>query len=101
MVSRRITLQTVFRVSSSQVSCRNGEETFVLQVDSGRYLGMDSVGTTIWEFMQEQPRTFEQIRDYVLQEFDVSVEECEAGVLDMVQELLANGLLEVQESPAN
>ncbi len=99
MKYRRIALNTVFRVSDSLISCRNGEETFVLHVDSGRYLGMDSVGTTIWEFMQEQPRTFSEIREYILQEFEVSPEECEAGVIDMLEQLLANDLIE-QEDPA-
>lgn len=98
MKSGRITPDTVFRVSESLVSCRSGEDTFVLEVDSGRYLGMDSLCTLIWEFMLQEPRSFGQICDYVLQEFDVSVEECQAGVLDMVEQLLENKIIEFDHS---
>lgn len=73
----------------------------MLQVDSGRYLGMDPVATTIWEFIQHGPRSFNEIRNHILEEYEVSIEECEADLFDMLGQLLANGLIEVEHGLAS
>lgn len=101
MTENRITRQSVIKASDSQVSCRLGEETVVLQIDSGRYLGMDSVATIIWEFIQNGPRSFSEIRNHILEEYEVSVEECEADLFDMLGQLLTNGLIEVEDGVTN
>lgn len=93
----KIDRQSIIKASSSQVSCRLGEETVVLQVDSGRYMGMDPVSTTIWEFIQ-QPRSFHELEAYLLEEYEVTPERCEADLLEVLEELLESGLIEVMNA---
>jgi hypothetical protein len=56
---------------------------------------LNPVGAFIWSNIQE-PKKVEEIRDLILEEFDVGREECEADLIELLQELLNNGLIEVE-----
>jgi len=81
--------------SSDQVSASLGNETVLLSMESAMYYGIDSVGSRIWELLQE-PIRVSQIRDVITSEYDVDAERCEADVIAFLQTLLASGLIEVR-----
>lgn len=88
---------TVIVATKSQVSCQLEGEAVILHLDHGIYFGLNPVGTTIWEFIQ-QPRTIDDVRRQVLQEYDVTPEQCETELSGFVESLAAAGLITVTDA---
>ena len=72
-----------------------GEETVMLDMASGFYFGLDSIGTDIWQII-EQPTTVQAICDKLLAEYDVSEEQCRTETLIFLEDLLKNKMIEAQ-----
>ncbi len=66
----------------------------ILSLKSGVYYGLDPVGATVWDLIQE-PKSLSEVRDAVLQEYDVEPERCEDDLRALLQELVEEGLVEV------
>ena len=61
---------------------------------AGVYFGLGSLGGRIWALIQE-PKTVAQIKDAILREYDVEPGQCERDVLALLQELVAENLIEI------
>ena len=85
--------------ATEQVSCDLAGEAAILNLKSGVYYGLDPVGARIWNLLQE-PRTVNDIRDALLKEYGVEPERCERDLLTLLQELAAEGLIEVKGETA-
>ncbi len=83
-------------VSQNQVSCDLSGESAILNLKAGVYYGLNEVGTTIWKLIQE-PRRVGELRDAILEEYEVEPDRCEADILTLLQNLLDNGLIEVKD----
>src|SRR5712671_1222156 len=81
-------------VSEDQVSCDLAGEAAILNLKNSVYYGLDPVGARVWQLVQE-PRTIGQIRDVLRAEYDVEEAQLEADIRDLLQELAAQGLVEV------
>ena len=69
-----------------------GEETVILDVATGTYFGLDTVGARIWELMAEE-RTLAEICDLMLEEYEVSRDELEGDLKRLAQDLADQGLI--------
>jgi hypothetical protein len=78
-----------------QVSSDLGGEVAILDLKAGVYYGLDAVGARIWSLIQE-PRTVNEIRDILLEEYDVEPERCERDLLALLRRLADEGLVEVR-----
>ena len=77
----------------SQVLAREvGEETVILDLESGTYFGLDPVGARVWQLMGEG-RTLAEICDAMLAEYDVIREDLERDVLKLASDLLEQKLI--------
>lgn len=81
--------------AKDQVSSDLGGEVAILDLKAGVYYGLDAVGARIWSFIQE-PRTVNEIRDILLEEYDVEPERCERDLLVLLRRLADEGLVEVR-----
>jgi PqqD family protein of HPr-rel-A system len=70
-------------------------EMVALHVEKGTCYGFNGTATRIWA-MLEEPRRLSEIRDSLLEEFDVDPETCEREVRQLLQELEADGLIELR-----
>ena len=86
---------TRYEVVSDQISCKLEGEVVVLSLTQGIYYGLDHVGTRIWSLLQ-QPRSLEELRDILLQEFNVESEVCEKQLRSFADRLVAAGLIQIQ-----
>lgn len=78
-----------------QVMARTvGDETVILDLASGTYFGLDPVGARIWELLGEG-KTFAEICDQMLDEYEVTREELERDTLRLAQELAEQGLIHI------
>jgi hypothetical protein len=82
------------RAASSQISSALGDGTVVLHLTAGMYYGLDHVGSAVWELLQA-PRTMAELRDAVLERYDVAPERCEADLRKLLDDLDQAGLVEV------
>lgn len=86
-------------ISPHQVSCRVGEDVVVLGLMENAYFGLKGTGTFLWELIQD-PITVREMRDRVLKDYDVSIEEAEADLQEFLNELAEAKLIEVRSSNA-
>lgn len=68
-----------------------GDETVLLDVESGVYFGLDVVGTEIWKIIERGARETEII-DCLLAQFEVDPIELRKDVSDFVDLLIEKGL---------
>jgi hypothetical protein len=81
--------------TSAQVSSELSGETVILNLKDGLYFGLNEVGNTVWQQIQ-QPTPFSQIRSQILAEYDVEPEVCDRDLVNILNELYRVGLVEVQ-----
>jgi len=81
--------------AKDQVSSDLGGEVAILDLKAGVYYGLDAVGARIWSLIQK-PRTVNEIRDILLEEYEVEPERCERDLLVLLRRLADEGLIEVE-----
>ena len=83
-------------VSQDQVSCDLSGESAILNLKAGVYYGLNEVGTRIWKLIQE-PKRVGELRDAILEEYEVEPDRCEADIIALLQAFMENGLIEVRD----
>jgi hypothetical protein len=68
-------------------------EGVLLEMDSGRYFGLDDVATRIWALLGEHAR-LSTVHERLLAEYEVAEEQLRSDLLSFVQALLDHNLLE-------
>jgi hypothetical protein len=91
------------RLTESDVLTRNDADLLTtvidgeligMSVEQGACYGLNGVGTRIWELLAE-PRSIASLCEQLAGEYDVDADQCLREVLDLVQELRAEGLVTV------
>ena len=72
-------------------------EAVVLNLETGKYYGLDEVGTRMWSLLTQHGRV-EPAYQALLDEYDVAEEQLRQDVLSLVDELASHGLLQVDET---
>lgn len=72
-------------------------EMVLLDMESENYFGLDEVGTSIWQAMQEK-ETLKEVFDILLEQYDVEAEVLEKDLSDFVAKLVESGLVKVEAS---
>jgi hypothetical protein len=90
MLTRDARLKVPEQVVTRQV----GDETVLLNLESGTYFGLDPVGSRFLELLQAEGALV-AVMDRMLEEFEVNEAQLEADLLQLADEMLASGLLEV------
>lgn len=92
-----LSVHSIVVATSEQVSCPLGEESAILNLKNSMYYGMNPVGTRIWTLLKE-PRSVEQLRDTLLNEYQVDAALCERDLLDLLRKMKSEGLIEVRSA---
>jgi ornithine carbamoyltransferase len=72
-------------------------EMVLLDMESENYFGLDEVGTSIWQAMQENSDLNEVFKS-LLAQYDVGEEVLEQDLKAFVEKLQESGLVKVEES---
>jgi PqqD family protein of HPr-rel-A system len=70
-------------------------ELVALHIDNGTCYGFNSTATRIWT-MIEQPKLLSELTEELMREFDVDAATCEAQLKELLDELAADGLVEIR-----
>jgi hypothetical protein len=98
-MDRAISDRTIVVASKDQFSCPLGEDTVILDVKAGQYFSLDNVGAAIWKLIQE-PRSVREIREAVLESYEVEPQVCERDLLALLRDLASRNLVEIRNAAA-
>lgn len=90
-----ISLASTVVVSPRQVSTELGNEVVVLGAEAGQYFGLNEVGARVWALVQT-PNQVRVICQSIVDEYEVTSEQCERDVLALLHDLQAKGLIHVE-----
>src|SRR5688572_1904165 len=91
------------RLTGADILVRNDDELLTtvvdgeligMSVEQGACYGLNGVGTRIWDLLAE-PRSIESLCDQLTEEYEVDASRCLNEVIDLVEELRAEGLVNV------
>lgn len=88
--------QTVV-AAADHLSADLGDRAVVLGIEEGQYYGLDKLGARIWELLQT-PTLVSDVRDTILNEYDVDEATCEADLLAFLANLEVQGMIEVVDA---
>ena len=95
-LTSQISSASIVVVSNHQISSNLSGEAVILNLNSGIYFGLNEVGATIWNLLQK-PISIGEIRDAIVEEYEVEMAQCEQDLLSLLEDLLAAKLIEVRE----
>lgn len=72
-----------------------GAEIVALDADSGICFGFNEVASTVWRLL-EKPRSSDEIRRALEDEYDVGSEQCRSELSELLDELVEKGVVGVR-----
>lgn len=94
-----MSLETTVVATKEQASADLGGEAAILNLKNGVYYGLDPVGARIWALIQE-PRKVGEVREKLLEEYDVDADRCERDPLALLRQLVENDLIDIVDDAA-
>lgn len=92
-----VSLSSRVVASRQQTSTEVDGEVVILNFDQGMYYGLDTVGAFVWKLLAK-PREVEELRDAIVDEFDVPPDVCEGDLRELLVDLGDAGLIETVAS---
>jgi hypothetical protein len=93
-----LSTNTIVAASSEQVSCAVGNESVILGMKNSVYYGLNAVGASVWQLLLQKQRSVAELRDAVIEEYDVDKDRCEQDLVGLLEKMRAQGLIQVIES---
>ena len=81
------------RVENKFLVSRLGADSVLMNTDSGDYLGLNEVGTRIWDLLSV-PQSIDELVAALLNEYNVTDEQCRAEVNSFVSRMQEKGMLQ-------
>lgn len=75
-------------------------EAVLLNLQSGKYFGLDSIGTRIWNLLAENG-ALAVAYQAILDEYDVDADRLRSDFLALVDQLASNGLIKLDDHVNN
>ena len=85
---------TAVQAEKEVIFAELGSEISLLNIKTGMYYTLNSVGASIWSQIQ-QKTTLAVIKKELLDEFDVEEQKCELDLIRIVKEMHNHGLVEI------
>ena len=86
-----------WKLSKDIVFSKVDDEVVIMSLHSDSYIGLNEVGTRIWELLNETPQTVTDIVEVLLEEYVVDRSVCMEQVSAYLEDLNRKGLLEAIE----
>ena len=87
---------TVYKRAINLMEAELGDELVALDPNAGECFGFNSVATSVWRQLEE-PRSFEQLRDALLDEYEVDRGQCARELQELLDDLRTKGLVVTAE----
>ena len=90
-----INLDTLLNIPEAVYTQDIDDETILLDIQSGHYFGLDSVGSRMWQLMREHG-ALRPTYEILLTEYEVAPERLEADLLALAEKMIEKGLVEIR-----
>ncbi len=87
-----LVLNDHLKIPEQVLTSKVGDETVLLNLQTGMYYSLDPVGTRFLELLQKSGR-LDEAHHALLEQFDVPTSKLEADLLKLSQDMLTRGLL--------
>jgi hypothetical protein len=95
ITAMQLTDTTRITARPDQISSDLEGETILLHMTSGLYYGLNDVGVEIWKLIQT-PQTLADLRQTLLNEYDVNVEDCDRELKELLTSLSEADLISLE-----
>ena len=69
-------------------------ETIMMSIDNGKYYGLNTVASRIWEIIKDEP-LFSEIIEKLTIEYDIEKQQCETETKEFIDKLIENKLIKL------
>jgi hypothetical protein len=83
-----------YKAISEHLCCDLNGEAVILNLKSGKYYGLNGVGSRIWDLVQT-PISPSEIERVIFLEYDVAIELCQRQVSEFLKQMLSEELIEI------
>jgi hypothetical protein len=80
-----------YRRAADLLEAELGDELVGLNVQAGSCFGFNAVATSVWKQLGE-PKSFEQIRDALLDEYEVESDQCSSELRELLTRMVEEHL---------
>lgn len=91
--------QSIITRNQDILSSSVNNETVMMDVESGQYIGLDPIATRIWELLQN-PMPFEKLCQTLTQEYDTNLEQCKQDVATFLKQSQQANLITIDDTSA-
>jgi hypothetical protein len=89
-------LDATFTIPHSVLSRLVGDETVILELETGAYFGLDPVGAHIWALIGKE-KSFGELCEIMVKEYEVEHDRLERDIEALVAELTKRRLITVKD----
>lgn len=93
-MEKAISENSVFKIGEDVVFADLQGELVLLNHRLGKYFGLDAIGTQVWNLIKDG-KNLAQIRDTIVAEYDVTLEQCQEDLQTLIHALLDKHLVEM------
>jgi hypothetical protein len=90
-----ISLSSVIQAKKELLDCEIKGEAVILNITSGVYFGLDSVGARVWELIKT-PRSVDDVLSTLTGEYMVDYDQCKSDLFLFINNLIGAELIEVK-----
>ena len=72
-----------------------GDETVMMDLETGNYIGLNDVGTSIWKYLGATT-SIKDLIAHLMAEYNVSEEECTQDVLEYLTNMAKRGIISIK-----
>jgi hypothetical protein len=83
---------TLYKRAIDLMEAELGDELVALDPTAGECFGFNNVAASVWRELA-QPKSFEQLRDALLDEYEVQPDQCEKELEGLLRNLTARGFV--------
>jgi hypothetical protein len=92
---KTIQLETMVQRNNELLASSIGDEVVMMSIENSAYYGLDPIGSKIWEMITE-PRQVSDLCEQLMEQFEVSEQECQRDVLNFLNQMLEENMLVVE-----
>jgi hypothetical protein len=85
---------TVYKRAIDLMEAELGDEVVALDPAAGECFGFNNVAASVWRELAE-PKSFEQLRDALLNEYEVQPDQCAIELTALLDDMNSRGLVSV------
>jgi hypothetical protein len=93
-------VNAVYRRSANLMEADIGNELVALDPKGGSCFGFNEVATWVWRRL-EKPASFDQLREELLADYDVTAEQCTEELAELLADMTAKGLVGAEPEAGN